>query len=62
MTKDACTKEKHNENNMPLWMKRPSYFLCSSLYKYLLSYLYIFIYISIYNLIYNVVELCFYKE
>ena len=43
MTKDGCTKEKHNENDMTLRTKRSSYFLCSSLYKYLLSYLYIFI-------------------
>ena len=62
MTKDACTKEKPNEDNMQLRTKWPSYFLCSTLYRYLLSYLYIFLYISIYNLIYNAVKLCLYKE
>ena len=43
MTKDDCTKEKHNENDMTLGTKHSSFSFCSSCYKYLLSYLYIFI-------------------
>ena len=38
------------------------FYICSSLYKDILSHLYSFIYISIYILIYNYVELCLYKE
>ena len=39
-----------------------SFYICFSLYKYILAYLYSFIYISIYILIYNYVKLCLYKE
>ena len=62
MTKDACTKEKPNEDNLQLRTQWPFYFMCSTLYRSLLSYLYIFLYISIYHLIYNAVKQCLNKE